>query len=64
MTTVTYNRDTSKDTIIYDTPPTLYTESTTLASGMTLYDNTGTDTGETVGTINQDGSFVLTSQVV
>ena len=36
---------------------TLYTDSTTLTTGMTLYDNTGTDTGLTVGTINQDGSF-------
>lgn len=50
-------RNTSKDTIVYDMPPTLYTDSTTLTTGMTLYNNTGRDTGKVIGTINQDGSF-------
>lgn len=45
-------RNTSKDITIYDAPATLYTDSTTLTAGMTLYDNTGTDTGLTVGTLN------------
>ena len=52
-----YTRDESQDKIIYTIPRTVYTDSTTLTAGMTLYDNTGTDTGKTVGTINQDGSF-------
>lgn len=38
-------------------PGTVYTDSDTLVVGMTLYDNTGTDTGLTIGVINQDGSF-------
>ena len=36
-------RNTSKDVI--PQPAILYTDSTTLTTGMTLYDNTGTDTG-------------------
>lgn len=39
----------------------LYTDSTTLIVGQTLYDNTGSDTGLTIGVINQDGSFDLVS---
>ena len=39
------------------TPQRDYTLSTTLYTGMELYDNTGTSIGKTVGTINQDGSF-------
>lgn len=54
------NRDTSKDTIL-DKSVTLYTASTTITTGMILYDNTGTDTGKTIGTINQDGSFDIGS---
>lgn len=57
--TVDYSRDTSKDTIIYDIPATLYTDSTTLTTGMTLYDNTGTDTGYKVGEILTEDSFNL-----
>lgn len=53
---VNLNRDTSKD-IQLGNPTTVYTDSTTLTTGMTLYDNTGTDTGLTIGTVNQDGSF-------
>lgn len=52
-------RNTSKDITIYDTPATLYTDSTTLTTGMTLYNNTGTDTGLAVGTVNQDGTFEI-----
>lgn len=46
----TWTRDTSKD--IISQPSTLYTDTTTLTTGMTLYDNTGTDTGLKVGTIS------------
>lgn len=47
---ITFTRDSSKD--IIGNPSTVYTDSTTLTTGMTLYDNTGTDTGLTVGTLN------------
>lgn len=57
--TVDYSRDTSKDTIVYDKPATLYTDSTTLTTGMTLYDNTGTDTGYRVGEVLTANSFNL-----
>lgn len=60
---VDWNRDASKDTIIYDTPTTLYTDSTTLTTGMTLYDNTGTDTGYKVGTISGDSFDIQTETV-
>lgn len=50
-------RNTSKD--IVSQPSTLYTDSTTLITGMTLYDNTGTDTGKTIFQVNQDGSFEI-----
>lgn len=43
------------------TPQSVYTNSTTLTVGQTLYDNTGTDIGLTIGVINQDGSFELVS---
>lgn len=56
------NRDISKDTIL-DKSITLYTASTTITTGMTLYDNTGTDTGKTIGTINQDGSFDIQNTI-
>lgn len=49
-------RNTSKD-IVSQLPATVYTDSDTLVVGMTLYDNTGTDTGLTISVINQDGSF-------
>lgn len=52
---VNLNRDPSKD--IVTKPSTVYTDSTTLTTGMKLYDNTGTDTGLAIGTVNQDGSF-------
>jgi len=54
MTTV-FTRNASKD--IVGNPQTVYTTSATLSTGMTLYDETGADTGKTVGTINQDGTF-------
>lgn len=40
---------------------TLYTDSTTLTTGMTLYDDTGTDTGYKVGTISGDSFDIQTS---
>lgn len=52
---VNLNRDPSKD--IVAKPSTVYTDSTTLTTGMKLYDNTGTDTELKIGTVNQDGSF-------
>lgn len=53
---VNLNRDSSKD-IQLGNPSTVYTDSTTLTTGMKLYDNTGTDTGLTIGTVNQNSSF-------
>lgn len=52
MGTAKWYRDTSKD--IVPQPTTLYTDTTTLTTGMTLYDNTGTDTGLKVGTVSGD----------
>lgn len=57
---IQYDRNSSKD--ITSQPATLYTDSTTLATGMTLYDNTGIDTNLKVGVIHQDGTFEV-SQV-
>lgn len=54
-----YDRDSDKDVIEYDKPVTLYTDSTTLITGMTLYDNTGTDTGYKVGEVLTANSFNL-----
>ena len=56
---ITFTRNPSND--IAGNPSTIYTDSTTLVTGMTLYDNTGTDTGLTIGTVNQDGSFEVSS---
>lgn len=47
-----YKHDSTSDIILISQPQTLYTDSTTLTTGMTLYDNTGTDTGLKVGTIS------------
>lgn len=58
----TFTRNSSKDTVIYNRPVTLYTDSTTLVTGMTLYNNTGTDTGYKVGTIYQGNSFDIATQ--
>ena len=55
-----FNRNPSKD---ISSSSTLYTDSTTLTTGMKLYDNTGTDTGLTIGTVNQDGSFDIGSSM-
>lgn len=49
---IDWNRDTSKD--IISQPATLYTDSTTLTTGMTLYDNTGTDTGYRIDAVYGD----------
>jgi len=56
-------RNTTKDVTLYDTPATLYTDSTTLTTGMTLYDNTGTDTGLKVGTISGDSFDIATRTI-
>ena len=56
---VNWYRDTSKD--IVPQPTTLYTDTTTLTTGMTLYDNTGTDTSLKVGTVSGD-SFDIKSE--
>ena len=52
---LTFNRSAADD--IISQPATLYTNSTTLTTGMTLYDNTGTDSGLKVRVIHQDGTF-------
>lgn len=51
-------RNTSKD--VTPQPATLYTNSTTLTTGMTLYNNTGTDSGLKVGTISGDSFDIQT----
>ena len=56
---VNWYRDTSKDIV---STSTVYTDTTTLTTGMTLYDNTGTDTGLKVGAISGD-SFEVESNV-
>ena len=57
-----YYRDTTED--IVGDPQTVYTASTTLTTGMLLYDNTGTDTGLMIGTVNQDGTFDVGTQEI
>ena len=57
-----FTRDSSKD--IGSSLTTVYTASTTLTTGMTLYDNTGTDTGLTIGIVNQDGTFDIGTQEI
>ena len=57
----TWTRDTSKD--IISQPATVYTASTTLTTGMTLYDNTGTDTGLKIGTISGN-SFDIQGKII
>lgn len=39
-------------------PSIVYTDTTNISVGQILYDNTGTDTGLIIDTINQDGSFM------
>lgn len=60
MGTAKWYRDTSKDIV---SKSTLYTDSTTLVEGATLYNNLGEDSGIKVGTINPDGSFTTESEV-
>lgn len=57
------NRSILEDVPVSPTPATLYTDSTTLTTGMTLYDNTGTDTGLRVGEISGDGFYIQTETV-
>lgn len=59
MGTARWYRDTSKDIV---SKSTVYTDTTTLTTGMTLYDNTGTDTGLKVGTVSGD-SFDIKSTI-
>lgn len=47
------------DPIVTTSDKTLYTDSITPIAGMTLYDNTGTDTGLTINSVNQNGSWNL-----
>lgn len=56
---VTFLRDTSKDILSI---LTLYTLTSTVEVGTHLYDVEGNDTGLTVGTVNQDGSFILAEE--
>ena len=56
---ITFIRNSSKD--IVGNPSTVYTNSTTLTTSTTLYDDTGTDTGLTISTVNQDGSFDIST---
>ena len=60
--TPSYDRDLDKDIIEDDTPKTLYTLTPTVEVGTHLYDAEGNDTGLTVGTVNQDGSFILAEE--
>lgn len=58
--TYTYNRDSSKDTIIQANPPrNLFTDTTTLVSRMMLYDSTGGDSGYEIGQVVTSSSFRL-----
>lgn len=77
ITSISLTRDSGNDVInIIPTPAkpeylyaytnpnseTLYTDSGTLTTGMTLYDNTGTDTGLKVGTISGDSFDIQTDK--
>ena len=53
----TFLRDTSKDILSI-----LYTLTSTVEVGTHLYDAEGNDTGLIVGTVNQDGSFILAEE--
>ena len=53
------NRYVSEDRTIYSMPSTIYADSTNVNVGQTLYDDTGTDTGLTITTINQDSSLEI-----
>lgn len=57
---VRYDRASDKDIILSST---LYTDSTTLTTGATLYNNLGEDTKMKVSTITSDGSFTAESTV-
>ena len=57
---VRYDRASDKDIILTST---LYADSTTPVEGATLYNNLGEDSGIKVGTVNQDGSFEVESNV-
>lgn len=55
-------RNTSED--IISQPATLYTDSTTLTSGMTLYDNTGTDISLKVSTISGNSFDIQSAYLI
>lgn len=52
----TFNRDTSNDTV---TVSTLYTLTSNIEVGTALYDAEGNNTGLTIASVNQDGTFNL-----
>lgn len=56
---IIFSRNTSKD--IIPQPSTLYTNSTTLTTGMTLYNNIGMDTKYKVGEISGDSFDIVKS---
>lgn len=58
--TVNWYRDPSKDVV---GKSTLYTDSTTLVEGATLYNNLGEDSGIKIGTVTSEGSFTVKSEV-
>lgn len=60
MGTAKWYRDTSNDRSVKSI---LYTDSTTLVEGATLYNNLGEDSGMKIGTVNPDGSFEVESNV-
>lgn len=60
---IIFTRNINKDKITYDTPPTVYTDTTNLSVGQMLYTNEGADSGFVIDTLNQDGSFTITSSV-
>lgn len=57
---VRYDRASDKDIILSST---LYTDSTTLTVGATLYNNLGEDSGMKIGTVTSEGSFKVESNM-
>ncbi len=63
-TIITFTRNASRDVTLYDTPQTLYTDSTTLTTGLVLYNNTGIDTGYKVGTVSGNSFDILATRKI
>lgn len=58
-----YIKQENEDEYTFNTYPSIvYTDSTTLTTGATIYDNNGEDTGLIIDTINQDGTFEITNK--